>query len=108
MAFLMKFTPGIVDGDQKEEESFIDAMQVATSLVLPMAMRSAMELGVFEILAKAGPGAKLSPSQIVQQMPTKNLEAPMMLDRDLRMLATHSLLGCSVVADDSGSDLQRL
>ncbi|XP_062156624.1 caffeic acid 3-O-methyltransferase-like [Alnus glutinosa] len=108
MASPMKSTPIIVDGDQQEENTFPYAMQVATSLVLPMALRSAIELGVFEILAKAGPGAKLSPSQIVQQMPTKNPDAPMMLDRVLRMLATHSLLGCSVVADDSGSDLQRL
>jgi caffeic acid 3-O-methyltransferase len=109
MASPMKSTPIInVDGDQQEENTFPYAMQVANSLVLPMALRSAIELGVFEILAKAGPGAKLSSSQIVQQMPTKNPDAPMMLDRVLRMLATHSLLGCSVVADDSGSDLQRL
>jgi caffeic acid 3-O-methyltransferase len=97
----------MVDGDQKEENTFPYAMQVATSTVLPMALRSAIELGVFEILAKAGSGAKLSPSQIVQQMPTKNPDAPMMLDRILRMLATHSLLDCSVVADDSVS-FQRL
>ncbi|KAK7837292.1 (s)-scoulerine 9-o-methyltransferase [Quercus suber] len=32
----------------------------------------AIELGVFDILAKVRPGAKLSPSQIVAQMPTKN------------------------------------
>lgn len=103
----MKSTPTIVEGDQKEENTFPYAVQVANSLVLPMAMQSAVELGVFEILAKAGPGAKLSPSQIVEKMPTKNPEAPMMLDRILRMLATHSLLACSVVADDSGS-FQRL
>jgi caffeic acid 3-O-methyltransferase len=102
----MKSASKTLDGDidhQQEENTFPYAMQVATSIVLPMAMQSAVELGVFEILAKAGPGAKLSPSQIVQQMPTKNPEAAVMLDRILRMLATHSLLCCSVVADDSGS-----
>jgi caffeic acid 3-O-methyltransferase len=96
MASPMKSNPRMVDGDQKEENTFPYAMQVATSTVLPMALRSAIELGVFEILA-----------QIVQQMPTKNPDAPMMLDRILRMLATHSLLDCSVVADDSVS-FQRL
>ncbi|XP_059458338.1 cathecol O-methyltransferase 1-like [Corylus avellana] len=101
---LKKSTPKI---NENEEESFVYALQVAGSLVVPMTLRSAVELGVFEILAKAGPGAKLSPTQIVQQMPTKNPEAPTRLDRILRMLATHSLFGCSVAADDSGS-LQRL
>ena len=40
-------------------------MQLVTSIVLPMALHSAIELGVFDILAKVGPGAMLSPSQIV-------------------------------------------
>ncbi|XP_059457649.1 cathecol O-methyltransferase 1-like [Corylus avellana] len=101
---LKKSTPRI---NENEEESFTYALQVASSYVVSITLQSAVELGVFEILAKAGPGAKLSPTQIVQQMPTKNPEAPTMLDRILRMLATHSLLGCSMVADDSGS-LQRL
>ncbi|XP_059457630.1 cathecol O-methyltransferase 1-like [Corylus avellana] len=109
MASLMKSASKTLDGDdQQEENTFPYAMKVATSIVLPMAMRSAVELGVFEILAKAGPGAKLSPSQIVQQMPTKNPEAAMMLDRILRMLATHSLLCCSVVANDSSGSFKRL
>ncbi|XP_059457097.1 caffeic acid 3-O-methyltransferase-like [Corylus avellana] len=108
MASLLKSTPITHDSDHgNEDESFSYAIQVASSLVVPMTLQSAVELGVFEILAKAGPGAKLSPTQIVQQMPTKNPEAPTMLDRILRLLATHSLLGCSMAADDSGS-LQRL
>ncbi|XP_059458738.1 cathecol O-methyltransferase 1-like [Corylus avellana] len=101
---LKKSTPKI---NENEEESFTYAAQVTSSHVVSMTLRSVVELGVFEILAKAGSGAKLSPTQIVQQMPTKNSEAPTMLDRILRLLATHSLLDCSVVADDSGS-LQRL
>ena len=47
------------------------------------------------------------PSQIVAHLPTKNPNAATMLDRILRMLACHSVLGCSVVADDFGS-FQRL
>ena len=68
--------------------------------ILPMALQSANELGVFYILAEAGPDAKLSPSQIVAHLPTKNLDAAMMLDRILRMLASHSVLNRSMVADD--------
>uniref|UniRef100_A0A2N9GZD0 caffeate O-methyltransferase n=1 Tax=Fagus sylvatica TaxID=28930 RepID=A0A2N9GZD0_FAGSY len=99
--------PSLVDGDVKEDESFPYAIQLANSFALPMALQSTIELGVFDILAKAGPGAKLSPSQIVAQMPTKNPDAAMMLDRILRMLASHSVLACSAIADDFGS-FQRL
>ena len=47
------------------------------------------------------------PSQIVAHLPTKNPNAATMLDRILRMLACHSVLGCSVVVDDFRS-FQRL
>ncbi|KAL0009031.1 hypothetical protein SO802_010533 [Lithocarpus litseifolius] len=109
MASPIQSHQGILDGNlkQEEEESFPYAMQLVNSCALPMALQSTIELGVFDILAKAGPGAKLSPSQIVAQMPTKNPEATVMLDRILSMLASHSVLGCSVVADEFGS-YQRL
>ena len=108
MASHKAFRASNLDGDQtKEDESFVYAGQLANSLVLPMALQTAIELGVFEILAKAGPGAKLSPSQISTEMPTTNPEAPKMLDRILRMLTSHSVLSCSTGADDAGS-FQRL
>nr|POF25887.1 caffeic acid 3-o-methyltransferase [Quercus suber] len=109
MASPIQSHQGILDGNlkQEEEESFHYAMQLVNSCALSMALQSTIELGVFDILAKAGPRAKLSPSQIVAQMPTKNPEATVMLDRILRMLASHSVLGCSVVADEFGS-YQRL
>ncbi|KAG7994849.1 hypothetical protein I3843_01G079500 [Carya illinoinensis] len=108
MASHAAFHPSNLDGDQiEEDESFVYAGQLANSLVLPMALQTVIELGVFEILAKAGPGAKLSPSQILVEMPATNSEAPKMLDRILRMLASHSVLSCSKGADDAGS-FQRL
>ncbi|XP_042969179.1 caffeic acid 3-O-methyltransferase-like [Carya illinoinensis] len=108
MASLAAFHLSNLDGDQiEEDESFVYAGQLANSLVLPMALQTAIELGVFEILAKAGPGAKLSPSQISTEMPATNPEAPEMLDRILRMLASHSVLNCYVGVDDAGS-FQRL
>ena len=92
--------------EEEEEESFSYAMQLVMSTVLSMSMQSAIELGVFDIIAKAGPEAKLSSSQIADQLPTKNPDAPMMLDRILRLLASHSVLSCSssVVADDNNDE----
>lgn len=85
-----------------EEESFCYAMQLVNSTALPMSMQSAIELGVFDIIAKAGPGAGLSSAEIAAQIGTKNAEAPMMLDRILRLLASHSVLNCTVVNDNDG------
>ncbi|KAK8595938.1 hypothetical protein V6N12_064444 [Hibiscus sabdariffa] len=89
------------------EESLSYALQVVNSLVLPMSMNAAVQLNVFEIIAKAGPNAKLSSKNIVARLPTKNPEAPSMLDRILRVLASHGIVGCSV-ADDEKGDPQRL
>ena len=108
MAFLKESNPRNLDNDQREEKSFSCAMQLSTSIVLPMVLHSAIKLGVFDILTKAGPGAKLSPSQIVAQMPTKNPDAAMMLDRILKLLVSHSVLGCTVVANEDFGSFQRL
>ncbi|XP_038726206.1 caffeic acid 3-O-methyltransferase-like isoform X2 [Tripterygium wilfordii] len=96
-------------GGSKEQELFSYAMQLANSSALPMALKTAIELDIFEIMSKAGEGAKLSPSEIASQMPTKNPDAPLMLDKILMLLATHSVFTCSVVNDDDhGSSPQRL
>ncbi|XP_050387573.1 caffeic acid 3-O-methyltransferase-like [Argentina anserina] len=90
---------------KEEEESFCYAMQLVTSTVLSMSMQSAVELGVFDIIANAGAGRGLSSREIAAQIDTMNPEAPMMLDRILRLLASHSVLSCTVIDandDDSG------
>lgn len=71
-------------------------MQLASASVLPMVLKSALELDLLEIMAKAGPGAFISPSELAAQLPTKNPEAPVMLDRMLRLLATYSVLNCTL------------
>ncbi|KAF2299176.1 hypothetical protein GH714_030903 [Hevea brasiliensis] len=71
-------------------------MQLAGASVLPMVLKSAIELDLLEIMAKAGPGAFLSPSDIASQLPTTNPDAPVMLDRILRLLASYSVLTYSL------------
>ncbi|KAJ8748510.1 hypothetical protein K2173_003408 [Erythroxylum novogranatense] len=72
------------------------AMQLALGSVLPMTLKAAIELGVFEIIAREGSDAKLSASDIAAKISTQNPEAPLMLDRILRLLASHQVLGCTV------------
>ncbi|TXG49590.1 hypothetical protein EZV62_025465 [Acer yangbiense] len=86
------------DEDEVEDGTYSYAMQLSMSIVLPMALHTATELGVFEIIAKAGPGANLSASEIAVKLPTTNpAGAAAMLDRILRLLVSHCVLGCSVV-----------
>ncbi|MED6204440.1 hypothetical protein PIB30_009181 [Stylosanthes scabra] len=93
---------------EDEEDSFVFA-EMAWSNVVPMALKTTIELGVFDIIAKEGEGAKLSAKDIVDHIETNNPEAPTMLDRVLRLLASHSLLCCSVVEDPQNVNLhQRL
>lgn len=81
---------------EKEEDAFEFSMQIAGSIVVPLALRSAIDLGIFDILSKAGEGAELSTQDISLQIGTNNPQAPTMLDRLLRLLASHSILNCSV------------
>ncbi|KAK4436175.1 Caffeic acid 3-O-methyltransferase [Sesamum alatum] len=82
--------------DQSEEEAFLFAMELASASVLPMVLKSAIELDLLELIKKAGPGASASPSELAAQLPTKNPDAATMIDRMLRLLVAHSVLHCSL------------
>ncbi|KAF7843756.1 anthranilate N-methyltransferase-like [Senna tora] len=93
--------------EEQEEESFSYAMQIALSTVTSFAVQTAAELGVFDIIHKAGGAdgaAKLiSAEEIASRLSCKNPDAPSMIDRLLCLLASHSVLRCSVVCrDDNG------
>ncbi|XP_042509341.1 caffeic acid 3-O-methyltransferase-like [Macadamia integrifolia] len=65
-----------------------------------MVLKAAIELNLLEIMAKAGPTKKLSATEIAALLPTQNPDAPDMLDRMLRLLASYSILTCSQVTTD--------
>ncbi|KAK9724916.1 hypothetical protein RND81_05G108300 [Saponaria officinalis] len=84
-----------------EASSF--ATTLATGVVVPMVLNAVIELDVFEIIKRFGPGAYVTPAQIANKLSTNNPNAGTMLDRMLRILASHSILSCStrpVVGDD--------
>lgn len=85
-----------------DDEECMFAMQLASASVVPMALKAAIELDVLEIIAKAGPGAHLSASEIASQLPTENPDAATMLDRILRLLASYSVLTCTLLTHDDG------
>ncbi|KAJ6846981.1 caffeic acid 3-O-methyltransferase-like [Iris pallida] len=85
-----------------DEETCIFAFQLASLLVLPKILKTAIELDIFEIIAKAGPDARLSPAEISAQFPRRHPHTPAMLDRMLGMLASYDVLACSL--ESTGSD----
>ncbi|KAL0351468.1 UNVERIFIED_CONTAM: Caffeic acid 3-O-methyltransferase [Sesamum calycinum] len=86
----------------EDEEAGVLALASCVSHVFPMALDAAIQLDLFDIIARAGVGALLSPSDIASQLPASNDGAAGVLDSLLRLLATHSLLTCSVSKLESG------
>lgn len=99
-------TPGQASDD---EEAVLCAMQLANAASLPMVLKAALELDVLEIMARSCPaaGGLISPAEIAAQLPTSNVEAPAMLDRILRLLASYSILTCKL-DELPGGKVQRL
>ncbi|XP_042504043.1 caffeic acid 3-O-methyltransferase-like [Macadamia integrifolia] len=91
-----------------EEEDCLFVMQLASASVLPMVLRAAIELDLLEIIAKVGAGNFISPSEIASLLPTQNPDAPVMIDRILRLLSSYSILNCSLVTEENGGGVRRL
>ncbi|CAH2048111.1 unnamed protein product [Thlaspi arvense] len=79
---------------QDEETVGLQAERILNSLAFPMVLKAALELGVIETIAAVDEGVWLSSSEIALRLPTKptNPEAPVMLDRMLVLLVSHSIL----------------
>lgn len=85
---------GMKTSPSQDEEACVLAIQLATSTVLPMILKSAIELDILNTISKAGPGNYLSPSDLASKLLMSNPHAPIMLERILRVLATYKVLGC--------------
>ncbi|CAA0824722.1 Flavone 3-O-methyltransferase 1 [Striga hermonthica] len=95
----------VADPSSGEEEAFLFAMQLASASVLPMVLKSAIELDLVELIRRAGDGAWVSPVDLAAQLPTANPEARVMIDRILRLLATYSVVNCRLrPLPDGGSE----
>uniref|UniRef100_A0A9I9D795 O-methyltransferase dimerisation domain-containing protein n=1 Tax=Cucumis melo TaxID=3656 RepID=A0A9I9D795_CUCME len=79
-----------------EQQNYAYAAQLITLIVLPMTLQTVSDLGVFDIIAKAKDGADLSATQITNEITNTNPNIVSMIDRMLRLLASHSVVGCSV------------
>lgn len=88
----------------KEEERFdeetlsLQAERILYSVTFPMVFKTALELGVIDTIV-AAQGVWLSAADIALRLPTKptNPEAPILLDRMLVLLVSHSILTSRMV-----------
>ncbi|CAA7013416.1 unnamed protein product [Microthlaspi erraticum] len=91
----------------------LQAESIVNTVAFPMVLKAALELGVIDTIAAACNGTWLSPSEIALSLPTKptNPEAPVLLDRMLRLLVSHSILKCRVIEtgeNDPTPDIERV
>ncbi|GLT59153.1 hypothetical protein SLA2020_319890 [Shorea laevis] len=75
-----------------EGEACFSVMELPNIASMLMAVRAAIELKVFDIIADAGPEAQLSASEIVSYIPTSNPKAAEKLDRILGLLSAYDFL----------------
>lgn len=91
--------------EEDEEQHFSKAMLLTSAVWVPMVLNAVIRLDVLEIIAKAGPGEQLSTSEIAAHLSTENPHAAFNIDRMLALLASYSVLTCTVV--DGAADFLR-
>ncbi|XP_010473547.1 PREDICTED: indole glucosinolate O-methyltransferase 4-like [Camelina sativa] len=88
--------PGLIKEEQQfdEETVSLKAEKILYTVAFPMIFKAALELGVIDTIAAADEGVWLSSSEIALRLPTKptNPQAPVLLDRMLALLVSHSIL----------------
>ncbi|XP_061962377.1 caffeic acid 3-O-methyltransferase-like [Populus nigra] len=83
---------------EEERESFTCAMLLVNASVLPLALKTVVDLGVLgvlDVLSMADPDVGLTAAEIAERIPTRNPEAPGMLERILRLLMNEGVVYCS-------------
>ncbi|TKY49660.1 Isoliquiritigenin 2'-O-methyltransferase [Spatholobus suberectus] len=85
----------------EDNNACISALQHCFGPIYSAVLKTALELNVFEIIAKASP-LGVSASDVASQLPTQHPELPRRLDRMLCLLASHSLLTCSIRTNEVG------
>lgn len=86
----------------------LSAMVLGANVVFPAVLNAAIELNLFDIIAKGSEGLFMSPSEIASKLPTQqHSDLPNRLDRVLRLLASYSLLTVSTrTNEDDGSTVR--
>ncbi|TVU42897.1 hypothetical protein EJB05_09321, partial [Eragrostis curvula] len=94
-----------------DEEACMYALQLASSSILPMTLKNAIELGLLDVLeaARKSAAASLAPEEVVARLPVapRNPDAPVMVDRMLRLLASYEIVKCEMEEGKDGKYSRR-
>ncbi|RID79211.1 hypothetical protein BRARA_A01973 [Brassica rapa] len=92
-------------GSSNEEEDMLLAMQLCGIELIAYGVKTARELHLLEIMAKARPlGIHLSTLYLASKAAPNNPDAPVMIDRLLRLLVAYSVCTCKLVKDENGRE----
>ncbi|BAT94427.1 Isoliquiritigenin 2'-O-methyltransferase [Vigna angularis] len=87
-----------------DEAARLSGMLLSTAVVYPAVLNAAIQLNLFEIIAKATPhGSFLSSHEIASKLPNQHPDLPNRLDRMLRLLASYSVLTTSTRTTQHGA-----
>lgn len=89
--------------EQRGGDEFCRIFELGYAPVVHGVFSAALELNLFEIIAKAGADAHLSAAEIASQLPKKSSDAPKILDRMLQLLASQSIIDSAVVSSEDGN-----
>lgn len=95
----------VVEDSSTEADARNFAGKLVSSAILPMALSAAIQLRIFEIIGEAGIGAKITAEDLAARVGSSatNPRSASMIERLLRLLASHSILTHSseILADGS-------
>ncbi|KAJ0236645.1 O-methyltransferase domain-containing protein [Hirschfeldia incana] len=92
-------------GSSNDEEDMLLAMQLYGIELIAYGVKTARELDLLEIMAKASPlGTHLSTLDLASKAAPNNPDASGMIDRLLRLLVAYSVCTCKLVKDEEGRD----
>ncbi|KAJ1424902.1 Winged helix-like DNA-binding domain superfamily [Sesbania bispinosa] len=100
------FSKDIICSEKTGDGAHLSAMLLSTNLVYSSVLNAAIELNLFDIIAKATPpGSFISSSQIASKMPLQHQhkDLPNRLDRMLRMLASYNILTFATRTTQNGT-----
>ncbi|KAK7273692.1 hypothetical protein RIF29_14751 [Crotalaria pallida] len=85
-----------------KEDAYRSALILSTIRIFPAFLNAAIDLNLFEIISKSSCGSNMSASDIASQIPNQHPDLANRLERMLPLLASFSLLTCSVRMNEDG------
>ncbi|KAL2939685.1 Caffeic acid 3-O-methyltransferase 1 [Bienertia sinuspersici] len=88
--------------NNEEETYYSYTYQLVNSIALPMVMKVTTNMGVLQLIHDHASPSGLSTAEIATHINSPNPNAPDMLDRMLRLLATFSVVRCTTISTVDG------